>query len=187
MGIIERVRKHGFLFEELVKRDFKKKYKGTILGIVWIMLAPLMHLAVLNLVFSHFFMRTGEHWIIYLFTGNLIFQYFREATTSGMTALQANSGIFTKVNVPKYLFLLSRNVEALINLSFSLIVYFIFVAANGIQFRWGFFAILFPIVCEIIFNVGMGLILSALHIFFKDISYLYDVFCTLLMYMSAIF
>ncbi len=187
MGIIERVRKHGFLFEELVKRDFKKKYKGTILGIVWSMLAPLMHLAVMNLVFSHFFQRSGEHWIIYLFTGNLIFQYFREATTSGMTALQANSGIFTKVNVPKYLFLLSRNVEALINLSFSLIVYFIFVAANGIQFRWGFFAILFPIVCEIIFNVGMGLILSALHIFFKDISYLYDVFCTLLMYMSAIF
>ena len=187
MGIIERIRKHGFLFEELVKRDFKKKYKGTILGVLWSMLAPLLQLAVMNFVFSHIFKRDGEHWIIYLFSGNLLFTYFRQATTSGMTALQANSGIFTKINVPKYLFLLSRNVESIINLAFSLAVYFIFVAIDGIAFKWVFLLMLFPIACEIVFNIGMGLILSALHIFFKDISYLYDVFCTLLMYLSVIF
>lgn len=187
MGIIERIRKHGFLFEELVKRDFKKKYKGTILGVLWSMLAPLMQLAVMNFVFKHFFGRTGEHWIIYLFSGNMLFSYFRESTTSGMTALQANAGIFTKINVPKYLFLLSRNVESIINLVFTLIVYFIFVAIDGITFKWVFLTIIFPIGCEIVFNIGMGLILSALHIFFKDISYLYNVFCMLLMYLSAIF
>lgn len=187
MAIIERIRKHSFLFEELVKRDFKKKYKGTILGIAWSMLAPLLQLLVLDIVFRHFFGNTKAHWIVYLFTGNLMFNYFRESTTSGMTALQSNSGIFTKINVPKYLFLLSKNMESIINLLFSLGIYFIFVAVDGIAFKWVFFAILFPILCEIIFNIGVGLILSALHIFFKDISYLYNVVCTMLMYMSAIF
>ena len=187
MGIIERVRKHGFLFQELVKRDFKKKYKGTVLGVAWSMLAPLLQLAVMNMIFKNFFGRAANHWIVYLFTGNLMFSYFREATTSGMTALASNTAIFSKVNVPKYLFLLSKNVESLINLAFSMIIYFIFVAADGIRFQWIFLAILFPFACEIVFNIGMGLILSALHMFFKDISYLYNVVCQVLMYMSAVF
>ena len=50
-----------------------------------------------------------------------------------------------------------------------------------------FFALIYPIVCLLVFNIGMGLILSALFVFFRDISYLYDVFTMLLMYMSAIF
>ena len=54
-------------------------------------------------------------------------------------------------------------------------------------FHLGFFMLLYPILCMVVFNIGVGLILSALFVFFRDIGYLYDVFTLLLMYMSAIF
>ena len=105
---LERLKKNQFLFEELTKRDFKRKYKRTVLGMGWSILAPLLTLLVLNFVFGHFFGRRVPHYTIYLFCGNLLFSYFKESTTGGMNSLVSNAGIFTKVNVPKYIFLLSK-------------------------------------------------------------------------------
>ncbi len=185
--LIERARKHRFLFEELVKRDFKGKYKRTFLGVLWSMLSPLLQLFVMSMVFTRFFGRTTPHYTIYLFSGNLVFSYFNEATNQGMTALESNAHIFSKINVPKYIFLLSKNVSSLINFGLTLAIYFIFVIIDGIGLHWNFLMLIYPVVCLLAFNVGMGLILSALHVFFKDIKYLYSILTMLLMYLSAIF
>ena len=179
--------RHQFLFEELVKRDFKKKYKRTVLGMAWSVLSPLLMLLVMRLVFTQFFGRGMEHYTTYLFCGNLVFSYFSESTGQGMTSLMGNAGIFTKVNVPKYLFLFSKNVQTLINFGLTLCVFFVFCALDGITFTWKFLCLLYPICCLVLFNVGVGLILSALFVFFRDIQYLWSVFTQLLMYMSAIF
>ena len=176
--------RHQFLFEELVKRDFKKKYKRTVLGMAWSILSPLL---VMRLVFTQFFGRGMEHYTTYLFCGNLVFSYFSESTGQGMTSLMGNAGIFTKVNVPKYLFLFSKNVQTLINFGLTLCVFFMFCVLDGITFTWKFICLLYPICCLVLFNVGVGLILSAMFVFFRDINYLYDVFTLLLMYCSAIF
>lgn len=182
-----KLKRHQFLFEELVKRDFKKKYKRTVLGMAWSILSPLLMLLVMRLVFTQFFGRGMEHYTTYLFCGNLIFSYFNEATSQGMTSLMGNASIFTKVNVPKYLFLFSKNVQTLINFGLTLIVFFAFCIFDGITFTWKFFLLLYPIGCLVLFNIGVGLILSALFVFFRDIQYLWSVFTQLLMYMSAIF
>lgn len=181
------LKKHRFILEELVKRDFKKKYKRSILGIGWSILSPLLTLLVMNLVFSYIFGNEIEHYIIYLFCGNLVYSYFNESTSQGMTSLMSNANIFTKINVPKYLFLLSKNLQTLINFGLTLIVFFIFCIFDGIAFTWAFFALIIPILCLVIFNIGIGMILSALFVFFRDIQYLWSVFTLLLMYMSAIF
>ena len=185
--MFDKLKSHQFLFEELVKRDFKKKYKRTVLGMAWSILAPLLQLAVMTLVFTQFFGRNTPHYMIYIFCGNLIFSFFSDATKGGMGTIMGNAGIFTKVNVPKYLFLFSRNVQALINFGLILAVFFVFVAFDGLPFTWKFICLLYPITCLILFNIGMGMILSALFVFFRDIQYLYDVFTMLLMYLSAIF
>ena len=179
--------RHQFLFEELVKRDFKKKYKRTVLGMAWSVLSPLLMLLVMRLVFTQFFGRGMEHYTTYLFCGNLVFSYFSESTGQGMTSLMGNAGIFTKVNVPKYLFLFSKNVQTLINFGLTLCVFFVFCVLDGITFTWKFICLLYPICCLVLFNVGVGLILSAMFVFFRDIQYLWSVFTQLLMYMSAIF
>ena len=182
-----RLKQSQFLFEELVKRDFKKKYKRTVLGIGWSLLSPLLTLLVMKLVFTQFFGRTTPHYTIYIFCGNVVWFYFNEATKGGMRALIDNSGIFTKVNVPKYLFVLSKNFQALISFLLTLVILFIFVALDRLPFTWKFLMLLYPICLLVLFNIGCGMILSAWYIFFRDVEYLYDVFLRLLMYMSAIF
>ena len=172
-----KLKKHQFLFEELVKRDFKKKYKGTVLGMTWSMLAPLLQLLVMKLVFTRLFGMNVEHYTTYLFCGNLMFSYFNESTSQGMGTLLGNAGIFTKVNVPKYMFLLSKNVQTLLNYCLTLCVFFVFCAIDHNTFTWKFILLLYPIVSLMLFNIGIGLILSALHVFFRDIQYLWSI-CT---------
>ncbi len=185
--MIKRLLQYRFLFEELVKRDFKKKYKRTVLGMAWSILSPLLTLLVMSLVFTQFFGRSTPHYTTYLFCGNLVFSYFSESTGQGMASLMGNAGIFSKVNVPKYLFLLSKNVQTLINFGLTLCVFFLFCALDGITFTWKLIFLLYPIVCLVFFNIGVGLVLSAFFVFFRDIQYLWSVFTQLLMYMSAIF
>ncbi|MBD5161018.1 MAG: ABC transporter permease [Oscillibacter sp.] len=187
MKILDLCRQYRFLFEELVKRDFKKKYKRTILGMAWSVLSPLLTLLVMAMVFTVFFGRNTPHYTIYLFCGNLVFSYFNDSTSQGMRSLMGNAYIFTKVNIPKYLFLFSKNVQTLINFGLTLCVFFVFCVIDQITFTWKFVLLLYPICCLVLFNIGVGLILSALYVFFRDIQYLWSVFTRLLMYMSAIF
>ena len=185
--MLEKMKQYQFLFEELVKRDFTKKYKRTILGMAWSIISPLMNLLIMWLVFSNLFGNNVNHYAIYLFAGQLVFSYFTDATNLGMTSLVSNAGIFTKVNVPKYLFLFSQNVSSLINFGLTLLIFFAFVAFDGIPFTWWFFLLLYPTGCLIVFNVGMGLVLSALYVFFRDMTYLWGILTQMLMWLSAIF
>ena len=181
------LKKHQFLFEELVKRDFKKKYKRTVLGMGWSLLSPLLSLLVMKLVFTQFFGRNTPHYTIYIFCGNVVWSYFSEATHGGMRSLLDNAPIFTKVNVPKYLFILSKNAQSLLSFLLTIVILFVFVAFDSIHFSWRFLFLLYPMVLLFFFNIGVGMILSALFVFFRDTEYLYEVFLRLLMYCSAIF
>ena len=185
--MLRRFRGYQFLFEELVKRDFKTKYKRTMLGIAWSMLSPLLTLLVMRLVFTQFFGGSINHYTTYLFCGTLVFSFFSDSTNQGMLALVSNAHIFTKVNVPKYLFLLSKAVQTLINFGLTLCVFFLFCWLDNVTFTWKLLLLIYPIGCLMIFNIGIGFILSALFVFFKDIQYLWGIFMQLLMYMSAIF
>lgn len=185
--VYQKIQKYQFLFEELVKRDFKKKYKRTVLGMAWSVLSPMLQLLVMRIVFTQFFGRGMAHYTTYLFSGNIVYSYYRESTNAGMNSLMSNAGIISKVNVPKYMFLLSKNVSSIINFSLTLIVFFIFAAIDGVTFGPHFLMLIYPILCLIVFNCGVGLVLSALFVFFRDINYIYEIFTLLLNYMSAIF
>lgn len=180
-------KKYSFLFTELVKRDFKKKYKRTALGMLWSVLAPLLNVLVLMIVFTFAFGRRQPHFIIYIFSGTLVMSFYTESTNGGMRALMNNASIFSKINVPKVLFVLSKTTQAFINFLLTLLLYFVFCAFDQIAFSPRFFALAFPVFCMILFNLGVGMILSALFVFFRDVEYLYSVFLTLLNYVSAIF
>ena len=185
--IVNNFKKNLFLFQELVKRDFKLKYKGTVVGMGWSVLSPLLTLFIMKIIFTEFFGRNTPHYTIYLFAGNIVMSYFKESTKGGMTSLVNNSKILTKINVPKYLFLLSKNVSSFINFLLTLVVFFIFCVIDKIDFTWKMIMLIYPILCLVIMNIGIGMILSCLYVFFRDTSYLYEIFLTLLTYLSAIF
>ena len=187
MRIIIKIKQHQFLFEELVRRDFTKRYKRTVFGMLWSVISPLVNLLIMWLVFGKLMGTNVNHYIIYLFSGQLIFAYFSEATNLGMTSLLGNAGIFTKVSVPKYLFLLSQNVSSLINFGVTMIVYFMFVGIEGLPFTWKFFCLIYPVICLVLFNLGIGMILSTLFVFFRDMQYLWGIATQLILWMSATF
>ena len=185
--MIDKLKKNRFLFEELVSRDFKEKYKRTVLGMGWSVLAPLLNLLVLVLVFTKLLGRNTPHYPIYIFCGTLVMSFFRESTRGGMRSLVSNKAIISKINIPKYMFLLSNNVSSLINFCLTLSVFFLLCILDHITFTWRFLMLLYAIVCVTIFNIGVGLTLSACYVFFKDTGYLYDILLTLINYLSAIF
>lgn len=185
--MLQKLKEYQFLFEELTKRDFRKKYKRTVLGMAWSVLSPLMTLLVMRVIFTRFFGHSIEHYTTYLFAGNLVFSFFTEATNGGMMALVSNKEIFSKVNVPKYMFVFSTNASSLVNFLVSLVVFFLFAALDAVTFGLNFVLLLYPIVCLLVFNIGVSMILSAFNLFFSDTAYLYRIFTMLLMYASAIF
>ena len=185
--MLQTLKKHRFLFEELVKRDFDRKYKGTAFGALWSILNPLLSLLIMRVVFGHFFGSSIPHYTTYLFCGMVVFNFFSESTAEGMQALAGNAHIFTKVNVPKYLFLLSKNTQTLINFAITLCVFFLFCAIDKIAFTWKFLALAYPVFMLLVFNLGMGFLLSALYVFFRDMQYLWAVLTQLLLYVSAVF
>ncbi len=183
----EKLNENKFLFSELVKRDFKKKYKRTYLGMLWSVISPLLTLLVMRMVFTQFFGRNVEHYTIYIFCGNIVFAFFSDCANGGMGALMSNASIFSKVNVPKYLFVFSKSIASLINFGLTFVVFLIFCVIDGVKFTPYFLLLIIPIVFLAIFSIGIGMILSALFVFFRDIQYLWGVFTTLLMYVSVIF
>ena len=177
----------GFLLGELIRRDFIRKYKRTTFGILWSALSPLLLLITMDIIFGTFFGRKTPHYTIYLFSGLLLFNYFSSATRGAMTALYLNAPIYSKVHVPKHYFVFSHSVARFIDFLVALVVYFIFVAVDGIPFSFRFIYLLYPIICLYLINLGIGMFLSTLYIFFRDINYLWPIITRIIMYFSAIF
>lgn len=185
--MIRRISGDGFLLEGLVKRDFQRKYKGSFLGAAWSVLNPLITLLIMRVVFGHFFGSGIPHFTIYLFCGTIIFGFFSESTTEGLVSLAGNAYIFTKINTPKYLFLLAKNIQTLCNFLLTLCVFFLFCIIDGVTITPRFSALIYPVLMLGLFNVGTGLILSALYVFFRDTQYLWGIVTQFLMYLSAVF
>lgn len=157
------------------------------LGMAWSLFSPLVNFLIMWLVFSNMLGNNINHYAVYMFVGQIVFAFFTDATNMGMTSLVGNADIYTKVNIPKYLFLFSQNISALINFCLTLVVLFIFAAVDGLSFSWKYLALFYPVVCLIGFNIGAGMILSALFVFFRDIQYLWGIATQLTMWLSAIF
>ena len=104
-----------------------------------------------------------------------------------MTSLVDNRSLLIKAKLPKHTFILSRVYTALVNFGYTCIAYVLMLFIFRIKFNA--MTILFPIsiIYELLFAIGIGYLLATEFVFFADIKYLYGIFLTLLMYMSAIF
>src|SRR5476649_457099 len=116
------------LIRELVASDFKLRYQGSVLGYMWSLLRPLMMFGVLYLVFTKV-VRVGNnvpHYPAYLLLGLVLWQFFVEATVGGMNAITGRGDLVRKVNIPKYIIVISTNISAFINFCLNLVVVVIF-------------------------------------------------------------
>lgn len=174
------------LLRELVARDIKIKYRRSVLGVLWTLLNPLCMMIVLSIVFSNLFKFDIENFPLYLLSGQVIFNFFSDATTNSMTAIINNAALIKKVYVPKYLFVLSRIFSSFINLMASITAMIIVMLATRTELHWTVILSVIPLTMIVFFSLGVGLILSAITVKFRDIMHLYSVFITALMYLTPV-
>lgn len=187
MNQINELYKYRALIKELVSRDIKKKYRRSVLGILWSMLNPLFMMLITAMVFSNLFKFDIENFALYLLTGQLIFTFYAEATSFAMGSILDNGGLIKKVYVPKYLFPISRVLSSTVNLLFTLPAMIAVMVYTGHDFDFTLIQIVIPLFLLMIFCFGVGLILSTCAVFFRDIFHLYGVILTALNYATPIF
>ena len=175
------------LLFQLVRRDFKAKYKRSVLGVLWTVLNPLFTMLVLTIVFSAIFRFEIKNFPVYLLSGQIIFTFFSEATNMAMSSILEGASMFKKVNMPKYIFPLSKILSSLVNLMLSLIALIFVMLMTNSPFHWTMLLMPIPIIYILIFSTGVGLILSAMVVFFRDANYLYGIFLTGLTYFTPLF
>lgn len=183
---IENFNKYKGLLKQLVVRDIKLKYRRSVLGMFWSFLNPLFMMIIMTIVFSKLFNRV-ENYTVYFLTGKLIFDFYSEATKASMNSVIQNSSLIKKIYIPKYIFPTSKAMSAFVNLIFSLLVLTIMLFITNVEFSLTMLLFPIPLIYIFFISLGIGLILSALTVFFRDIVHLYSVFCLGLMYLTPIF
>lgn len=179
--------KYKNLLNELIVRDIKVKYKRSILGILWTLLNPLLSMFVLTIVFSNLFRYDIENFPVYLITGQIMFNFFAESTSMAMGSILGNASLIKKVYIPKYIFPLSRVLSSFVNLLFALISVIIIMIFMKVKITVSILFVPIAFMYILIFSIGMGLLLSSLNVFFRDIQHLYGVVLTAWTYLTPIF
>lgn len=181
-------KKYGFLLQQLVSRDFKVKYKRSVLGILWSLLYPVLTMTVMALVFTNMFKFStpGVNYLVYLMTGLVIFNYFSEASNLAMSSVVANFSLINKVYIPKYIFPISKCIFVGINFLLTLIPLYAIILITGTGINIYHLLLPFAFLCLFFFTVGLGLILATVSVFLRDMFYIYGVVITLWTYMTPI-
>ncbi|MBE6691702.1 MAG: ABC transporter permease [Ruminococcaceae bacterium] len=179
--------KYKDLLKLLVSKNIKLKYRRSFLGYLWSILNPLFIMIVMAVVFSTMFRRSIENFPLYLFCGQLLFNFMNRSTTQAISSITGSGALLKKTYVPKYIFTLARITSGLVDLLFSFGALLIVMIATRASFTWH--ALLFPLVLVQLyfFCVGLGLFLAQANVFFKDIQYIYNAVTTAWMYLTPIF
>ena len=186
--IYARYRYSLILLRELVRTDFKLRYQGSVLGMMWSVLKPLMLFAIMYIVFVRFlkFGANIPHFAVSLLLAQTLWGFFQETASQGMMAIVGRGDLLRKIKFPKYIVVVSSSVSAFINLAISLVIVALFMLINGVPLRWTM--LIFPIVVVelYVFSLGVAFILSSMYVKFRDICHIWDVFMQMWFYVTPI-
>mgnify|MGYP001068436084 FL=1 len=157
-NVIINLKKYSFLLHQLVSRDFKVKYKRSVLGIIWSLLYPLLTMAVMAIVFSNVFRMStpGVNYLAYLLSGLVMFNYFSEASNLAMSSVVGSFSLLNKIYIPKYIFPLSKCLFVGINFLLTLIPLYVVLFATGTGVNIYHVFLPYAFVCLFMFTLGMG-------------------------------
>ncbi len=179
--------RYSFLIKQLVMRDFKAKYKRSVLGMAWSFLNPLMTMSVQYFIFSTVFKSDIPNYPVYLLTGIVFMSFFNEAVSLGMTSITGNASLIKKVYMPKYIYPVSRIISSMINFVLAILPLFLVMLITGSPFRPSILLLPFDFICLVGFVTGMVLLTTTGMTFFQDTQFLWSVASMMWMYVTPIF
>lgn len=183
-----RYRRSAILLKQLVKTDFKLRYQGSVLGYTWSLLRPLLLFLILYIVFVKFIRIGGSvpHFPVYLLLGIVIWNFFLEMTTRSTTAIVDRGDLIRKIQIPRWVIILSSSLAALINLFLNLIVVVIFMLVNHVDLLKTSLWVPLILVEVYIFALGLSLFLSAAYVKYRDVGYIWEVILQAGFYLTPI-
>lgn len=183
----KQVKRDWFILRSLVSKDFKLKYRRSMLGVLWSVLNPLLMMIVLTAVFSTVFRFNIENFPLYLILGQTLFTFMSDATSSAMSSIIDSAPLIKKIRINKALFPLEKVSFALVNFMVSLIavvaVMLFFKVVPTVNILW----LPFLLLTIFLFSLGIGLLLAALSVFFRDVMHLWSVLLTAWTYATPLF
>ena len=179
--------RHGYLLESLVAREVKVRYRRSVLGVLWTLLNPIMMMAIFTVVFSTLFAGSLKDFPIYFLAANLSWHFFAGGSNLAMTSMVRNSGLYKRIYVPKYIFVLAAVLSETVNFMISLLplAALILIYRHPVTPAILFLPVAFVIL--LIFTTGVSFIVATIAVFFDDITQFYQVILQALMYLTALF
>lgn len=178
-----------YLLFNLVSRDFKLRYRRSVLGILWSMLNPLLMMVVMALIFSNIFRFSFDLYpfAVYLILGQTFFSVFQDGTNKSLRSIIDAAPLIQKIQVDKIIFPTEKVVFAGVNFCFSLIAIALVMVFFGMVPSWQ--VVLVPVLLALLlaFTLGVSYIISALVVFFRDVEHLWSVLITIWFYFTPIF
>lgn len=160
----------------LAKTDFKKRYYGTSLGVVWALINPLFQLLIYYFVFTQFFNTEIQHFPLYIFLGLILWMFFADATKKGLFMIHTNRYLLENIRINKYDIYTSGIISNIFGLLFNFVIYILACIVFGIRFNLN--VLYFPLILLnlIILIYGINLILSIVFIYLRDFNHFWDIF-----------
>ncbi len=171
---------------QLVRGEFKLRYKSSLLGYFWTLFKPLMLFGVIYLVFSVFLKSPMENYSVYLLLGIILWTFFTEATMTGMNSLISKRDLITKIFFPRENLVFSATLSSLITLLLNLVIFAVFFFGAGLHPGWSALLFLPYLVLLFLFTTGISLILASLYARFHDLSHIWEVILQILFWITPI-
>ncbi len=173
------------LLWNLVRRDLTVRYKRSVIGFFWTMLHQLILMVILTIVFSKIFRFEGiSHYEVYFLSEYLVFGFFAQTTVQSMTSQSWNCMLTKRVRVPKSIFAISTTLSGLANLCLAYIPLFVIMIVRGAPIRPTVLFLPVAFIIIAVFTLGVSLLLSALAVYFEDVSQMYQAATMALMYLT---
>lgn len=182
------LQRNWFTISSLVSKDFKLKYRRSVLGVAWSVLNPLLMMCVLAAVFTNV-LKFGDvaNFPMYLILGNVLFALMSDSTSTAMTSILESAPLIKKIKISKMIFPIEKVLFQLVNFAISLIAVVIVMVFFRIAPTVNLLALPLLLVYMLLFCSGLGMLLSALAVFFRDICHFWSVIITAWTYATPLF
>lgn len=171
----------------LVKRDLKSRYKGSVLGFFWMFLNPLLQVVVYSIVFS-VIMRMGiEKFYLFFFVALVPWLFFSTCLSAGTSIIFSQQDMVKKIYFPREVLPIAFTLSQFVNMLLSFLVVFVVVFFSGVKINfiaWLYLPIIMLI--EFVLALGITFLVSSLTVYFRDLEHVLSIISMAWMYLTPI-
>lgn len=181
------------LIRNMIARDLKARYKNSLLGYIWSLLNPLLTMLIFWVVFSVLLRNSLPMFPVFLIVALLPWNFAMSAVSGGMRSIVDNSNLIKKVYFPREILPIATVLSNFANYLFALPMMFLVMAGvqwaylGRLNFSWSFAFLPVIVIIQIIFLIGLTLLLSTMAVFFRDTTHIVDIFLQLWIFLTPVF